>query len=150
MSSNVTEAMDYAVYRDPTTLPSTGFMEIGPGKYSGKHWQRGFLFIWFDAFIIAEGILLRHFSEYDHLGMNDIPRQCGEAIVSELRSAAETLVSADEDTAFACLSLPAWINSDFGAELALHRVEMQAMLNEIASALETVYQTEGFACVLGM
>lgn len=142
--------MDYAVYRDPAVLPSTGFMEIGPGKYSGKHWQRGFVFIWSDAFTIAEGIFLRHFPEYDHLGMNDIPRECGEAILSDLRTAAETLKSADQVTASSSLSLPKWIQADFRAEFELHRVEIQAMLNEIASALEMAYQTESFACVLGM
>jgi len=36
-------------------------MEIGPGRYAGRHWQDGFLFVSEDAFGMAEGILAATF-----------------------------------------------------------------------------------------
>src|SRR5438128_10862593 len=35
--------MDYRVRRRKSELESTGYMEIGPGKYSGELWRDGFL-----------------------------------------------------------------------------------------------------------
>ena len=142
--------MEYSVYRDPKTLDSTGYMEIGPGRYSGKHWQQGFLFVWEDAFSIAEGIFTRHFTDYDHFAMNDIPRDSGLAIASDLRYAAILLNTVDAKVAIELLSLPEWARADFSAELVKHRDDIQVMLNEIASTLEQAYQTDDYACVLGM
>ena len=59
--------MDYRVRRTKAELDSSGYMEIGPGQYSGKHWQDGFLFVWEDAFGMAEGIIVKHYPDYDHL-----------------------------------------------------------------------------------
>lgn len=39
------KAMDYRIRKTKAELDSTGFMEIGPGRYSGEHWQEGFLFV---------------------------------------------------------------------------------------------------------
>ena len=53
--------MDYRIRRNPEELDSTGYVEIGPGEYSGHHWQKSFLFVWEDAFVHAEGIVRKHF-----------------------------------------------------------------------------------------
>ena len=83
--------MDYRVRRAKSELESTGYIEIGPGKYSGEHWQDGFLFIWEDAFGMAEGILTKHFPKYDHFSMNYIPKDIGQKIVAEWRDVADRL-----------------------------------------------------------
>lgn len=142
--------MDYTVYRDPEELDSTGYMEIGTGKYSGKHWQPGFVFVWEDAFSMVEGIVAKHLSDYDHFGMNDIPRQSGLAIASDLRQAAAVLVAASATEVSELLALPDWLRARFDIELVQHRDEIRAMLVAIATRLEAAYQTEDFACILGV
>ena len=59
----------------------------------GKHWQDGFLFVWEDAFGMAEGIVLKHFKDYDHFEMNDIPKNVGKLITVDWKKAASTLES---------------------------------------------------------
>ncbi|MFZ4396090.1 MAG: hypothetical protein ACOYOU_10745 [Kiritimatiellia bacterium] len=71
--------MDYQIRADSKELDPTGYMEIGPGRYNKKHWQPGFLFIWEDAFGMAEGIVTKHFPSYDHFGMNDISKKIASA-----------------------------------------------------------------------
>ena len=34
-------AMDFSVRSDPATLESTGFVELVPGQYDGRHWRQG-------------------------------------------------------------------------------------------------------------
>ena len=99
--------MDYRIRRDPAELDSTGYIEIGPGRYAGRHWQPGFLFVWEDAFGMAEGIVVRHLPEYDHFDMNDIPRAVGLTIVADWRSAAAQLPVLNEDAAHHILNLEA-------------------------------------------
>lgn len=142
--------MDYTVHQDPKALDSTGYMEIGPGKYAAQHWQYGFLFIREDAFSVSEGIVLKYFPDYDHYGTNDIPRMPGLAIASELRSAAQSLKSASAVEVSRLLALPSWQSTGLDSELAAHRSQMRAMLDEIASALEQAYRAGGYACILGM
>ena len=142
--------MEYTVHRYPNALNSTGYMEIGPGKYSGQHWQSGFLFVWEDAFTLAEGIVQKHFAAYDHFGTNDIPKDSGLAIASDLRSAAQSLNFADATEAAQVLFVPSWLTDGFASELANHRSQMQAMLRAVADELEHAYDAGEFACVLGM
>jgi hypothetical protein len=40
--------MDYRIRHNKAELDSTGYMEIGPGRYTGSHWQDGFIFVWED------------------------------------------------------------------------------------------------------
>ena len=79
--------IDYNIYRNVADLDSTGLFEIGPGRYSGKHWQDRFVFVWEDAFACAEGIVIRHFPDYDHFSMNDIQSDVGLKITSAWRNA---------------------------------------------------------------
>ncbi len=142
--------MDYTVHRDPKSLGSTGYMEIGPGMYSGQHWQEEFLFIWEDAFSIAEGIIVKNLPEYDHFGMNDIPRIPGLMIASDLRRAACALGSAKSTEASGLLFIPDWLIAAFTADLSDRRDEMGVMLTAVADALEQAYQSKDHACILGM
>jgi hypothetical protein len=142
--------MDYTVYRDANKLGSTGFIEIGVGNYSGRHWQEGFLFVWEDAFTIAEGIVARHHASYDHCGMNDIPRESGLAIAKDLRSAAAAVPTIDGPDAIRLLALPRWLIESFLREFPEQRFQMQALLEAIASTLEQAYVAEDYACILGV
>ena len=125
-------------------------MEIGPGRYSGIHWQPGFLFVWEDAFGMAEGIVARHLPEYDHFDMNEIPRAAGLAVVAEWRAAAAELPALDEDAAHLRLNLDASYRTWVGDEIAAHRQEIASLLRELADECEGFYQKGEWVCVLGM
>jgi hypothetical protein len=125
-------------------------MEIGPGRYSGRHWQPGFLFAWEDAFGMAEGIIARHLPEYDHFGMNDLPRTTGLAIAAEWRAAASELPALAEEAAHVRLNLHASYRTWVGHEVAEHRHEIATLLRELADECEAFYRQGEWVCVLGM
>jgi hypothetical protein len=77
--------VDYRVRRETSELDSTGYVEIGPGKYDGTHSQDGFLFVWEDAFDMAEGIVAKHVPTYDHFSITDIPKEVGQKVIAEWR-----------------------------------------------------------------
>lgn len=143
--------IDYTIYRKAESLEGTGYFEIGPGRYSGKHWQEGFVFIWEDAFASAEGIIIRHFPDYDHFAMNDIQKDIGSKIISEWRSAARKLqLVADSSETAELLN----IKESYGLQLepiAFSDCDKIAeMLLEIADECESFYKSDEWICVLGM
>lgn len=125
-------------------------MEIGPGKYSGKHWQDGFLFVWEDAFGMAEGILTKHFPRYDHFSMNDIPKGVGQKVVAEWRDVADRLPGMSPEQAHTALNLSAAYRDLLDSEVASHRNEIANMLCELADACSDFYSREDWVCILGM
>lgn len=142
--------MDYTVRRDPKVLDSTGYMEIGPGTYNGQHWQEGFLFVWEDAFAIAEGIVTNHFPQYDHLGNNDIHRNEGILIARDWRAAADALGHLEADGAIEALNLPKWLATGFDKEFALHHRDIQELLVQLADTFELSYTSSDYACIIGV
>lgn len=142
--------MDYEIRRNKAELDSTGYMEIGPGKYSGKHWQEGFLFVWEDAFGVAEGIVMKYFKEYDHFGMNDIPKEIGISISSEWLKAASALNDASEEKYQELLNLDVVYRNYMAAEISENKQSIIKMLNELAQSFEQFYQTEDWVCILGV
>ncbi len=142
--------MDYEIKRNKAELDSTGYIEIGPGKYSGKHWQEGFLFIWEDAFGMAEGIVMKSFKEYDHFGMNDIPKEIGVSISSEWIKAASALNDACEEKYQELLNLDVIYRNYMAAEISGNKQSIIKMLIELAQSFEQFYQTEDWVCILGV
>lgn len=142
--------MNYKIYRSKNELDSTGYMEIGPGTYSGEHWQEGFLFIWEDAFGMAEGIVMKHFPKYDHLDMNDIPRNVGELIIKEWYEAASTVVSSQLNIVQEVLNLNAVYHAFMGEEIEPNRENISLMLRELAHSCEDFYKQNSWICILGV
>ncbi|MBM4394662.1 MAG: hypothetical protein FJ087_03105 [Deltaproteobacteria bacterium] len=97
---------DWGVRRTPGELDSTAYIEIGPGRYSGKHWQAGFVFIGEAAFLMAEGLVRREFPGYDRFGINEIPAEVGTRIIEAWRAASTRLVGVSPDEACTALALP--------------------------------------------
>ena len=143
-------AVDYRIRQKPEELDSTGYIEIGPGKYSGKHWQDGFLFVWGDAFGMAEGIITRHFPDYDHFAMNDIPKHSGRQITAEWRDAATRLHQMDPEQSHAALNLHASYPLDLDKEMGSHKSEIATMLRSLAQECDEFYREEDWICILGM
>jgi hypothetical protein len=142
--------MDYRVYRRKADLDSTGFMEIGPGKYSGKHWQDSFLFVWEDAFGMAEGIVAKHFPAYAHFAMNDIPKDIGEKVTAEWRDVADRMKYMHLEQIHAALNLDASYHQRLDIEVLSHKVEIANMLRAVADGCDEFYKQEEWVCILGM
>jgi hypothetical protein len=146
----MTYQFDYAIYRDPKELESTGFMEIGPGKYSGKHWQPGFIFVWEDAFGMAEGVVAKHFSEYDHFEMNEIPKNVGRRIIADWRDAAKRLPGLTPTEGADLLDLKNVYRADLSENVAEHRDQIVTLLDRLADACENYYRESDWISILGM
>ncbi len=142
--------MDYRIRRNKEDLDSTGYMEIGPGRYSGAHWQDGFLFVWEDAFGMAEGIVAKHFPAYDHFGMNDLPKEIGIKIVAEWREVAEKLKELSPEEGARLLNLAASYRSHLEEEIAQNCNAIAAMLEELSNECDRFYRQNEWVCVLGM
>ena len=141
--------VDYRIRRNKHELDSTGYVEIGPGKYSGEHWQDGFLFVWEDAFGLAEGIVMKHFPAYDSLSMNDIPSAVGRKVAAEWREVAARLDGMKPVEVSTALNLPP-SSQDLNAEIAERKSDIEAMLRELAEGLDGFCDHEDWVCILGM
>jgi hypothetical protein len=142
--------VDYRIHRDQANLEGTGYMEIGPGKYSGKHWQNGFVFVWGDAFGMAEGILAKYVANYDHFSMTDIPKDVGMKVIAEWQAVAARLRDMSSEQAQVALNLSAAYRDRLEFEIPAHRDEIASMLRKLAEACSFFYEREDWVCVLGM
>jgi hypothetical protein len=142
--------MDCRIRREKTELDSTAYVEIGPGKYSGRHWQPGFLFVSEEAFGVAEGIVARHFAQYDHFGMNEIPRAIGSQIVRDWSLTATRLPTMARDEALDSLNIAQTFSKRLDDQVIPNRKELAAMLNELAAEVGAYYEREEWVCILGL
>jgi hypothetical protein len=142
--------MDYTIYRKKDGLGSTGYMEIGPGKYSGKHWQDGFIFVWEDAFGMAEGILVKHINKYDHFGMNDIPNEVGQKVIADWRSIANGLDRMEACEIHIALNLKASYRDYLEKEIISNKNKIAEMLMNLSSECDHYFQSGPWICILGM
>jgi hypothetical protein len=142
--------MDYSIRRHPEDLESTGFVEIGPGRYTGKHWQEGFIFVWEDAFGMAEGIIARHLQTYDHLSPNDIHRTDGRSIIDDWRKAAALLPNFNPTEAHTLLNVEATYGTSLVEEVANHQAEIGRFLGQLADDVERFYRHSEWVCILGV
>ncbi len=142
--------MDYEIRRKKSDLDSTGYMEIGPGKYSGKHWQDGFLFVCENSFGVAEGIIMKHFKDYDHYGINNIPKEEGLSISSEWLHVASALKNAGKDECQKLLNLDVVYKKYMEAEVFENRASIIKLLVELSNSFEQFYKMEEWICILGV
>lgn len=142
--------MDYRIRRAKSALDSTGYIEIAAGKYTGTHRRDGSLFVWEDAFTVVEGVVARHLPSYEHLAVNDIPKDIGNRIVSEWREIAEWLPAMKPDEARVALNLAPWFGASFDDELTNHRAEVVELLRGLADGCDDFYARGEWICVLGM
>lgn len=142
--------MNYHILRNKNELDSTGYIEIVPGKYSGKHWQDGSLYIWEDAFGMAEGILMKHLPDYDHFSMNDIPKIIGHKVIKEWRRVAEHMDMMNIGQIQRALNIEAVFHEDLEDEIVIHRTDIAGMLTELANTCDEFYEQQDWVCILGV
>jgi hypothetical protein len=124
-------------------------MEIGPGRFSGRHWQPDFLFVAEDDFRLAEGILYKHFPNFDHYDINEIPDEAAYAIAREWAAASQHLSSAKAEAIGKLLHLPL-ADADTISEITTHRIAVSNMLKELSSACAAMARDAGMICILGV
>jgi hypothetical protein len=145
--------VDYLLRYHPEELDSTGYIEIGPGPYRGRHWQPGFVFVWEDAFTFAEGIIATHAREYDHFSMNDIPSPVACEIAMDWRRAADLLDRALLKQAGDALHLERAYHGATGEtreQLETRAPEIATMLRKLAEAVERYAERAECVAVLGI
>lgn len=142
--------MDYRIRQSSEELESTGFIEIGPGKFNGKHWNKGFIFIWEDAFGMAEGIISKHNSDYDHFAFNDLNKQQGNLIIQDWKKAADLIDNNDLESALIVLNANDTYGSEMIDELKDFKDSIQQMLVGLCTFCEEHYRTNDWMCVLGV
>lgn len=150
MDDQTKPRIDFQLKHSQAELDSTGYMELGPGKYDGSHWQAGFVFVWSDAFGIAEGIVEKHFPAYDHMGMNDIQKEVLKKIITEWRAVADRLPTLDRASIPAEMNLVAAYYSGLVVEIDSHRLEVSGLLRSLANECERFIQQNEWVCILGM
>ena len=141
--------MDYRIRRAKSDLNSTGYIEVGAGKYTGAPRRDGSLFVLEDAFTVVEGVVARHFPSYDHLATNDIPKDIGKLIVSEWREIAEWLPVLKPDEARVALNVATWFGASLDDELTTQRAAVIELLRGLADGCDDFYSREEWICVLG-
>ncbi len=142
--------MDYKIRRNTSELNSTGFIEIGPGKYSGKHWQDGSLYVWEDAFGVAEGIVMKYFNDYTHFGFNNLPKEIGTLLLAKWREVALGLKTANEDEYLELLNLDVVYRANLTTEVAKNKESIIELFIDMANAFEQFYEADEWVCILGV
>lgn len=142
--------MDYKIRREKEELESTGFIEIGPGRCTGKHWQDGCLFIWEDSFGMAEGIILKHFKDYDHMSENEIPKQTMMNIIREWKTAATLISKEDLENSWKILNGHQMYAAYLKDELKENIEQIKEMLIELAAECESFCRNDKWIFVLGV
>ena len=142
--------VDFQIYEDPAQLDSTAFFEIGPGPYTNKHWQPGFIFVAEDAFSMAEGIVARHFPAYDHFAVNTMPKSVSTRIIAEWAHAAAQITNLEAKACARLLNFDAAYRYGLDDILQRQRAEIARFLNDLASKCSRINADAESLCVLGM
>jgi hypothetical protein len=142
--------MDFLIHRRLSELQGTDYIEIGPGKYSKKHWQHGFLFISEYAFGTAEGIIARHFTNYDHFAPNDIPKNVGQKITADWAHVADLLDQMTSGQIGHVLNLNESFLRYIDSDIESHRADIAGMLRSLTVACDEFYRQGDWICILGM
>ena len=141
--------MPFRIHRSKAGL-GTCYIEICPGKYSGKHWQDGCVFIEEEEFLVAEGIIGKHFAEFDHFGPNDLPKDLGRTISAEWRTIASQLPQLNGRDIIEALSLNGTLMLARADLVAANGTDIARMLIELADACDQFYEREDWICILGL
>ncbi|MBM7691306.1 hypothetical protein JOC77_000711 [Peribacillus deserti] len=74
------------IINDLETFQGTCYVEIIPGKYSGKDWVKGSLFFTDETFTFFSKAIEKHYKNYSLWGISEINRDTWKLIVAELEN----------------------------------------------------------------
>ena len=101
---------------------------------------------------MAEGIVARHFTDYDHFSPNALPENDGRRVSAEWSSVAMRMEGMNAEEIRGALNLEQTIivREGLEAELASGNAEIARMLKELAEGLDEFCDQEDWACILGV
>ncbi|MEI6057265.1 MAG: hypothetical protein WCR55_14565 [Lentisphaerota bacterium] len=140
----------FQVIKDKALLDGTAYIEIGAGRYKGKHFQDSFIFLDEDGFFFAEGLLYKYVKNYDHYEMNNIHKSIGLSYAHELSDIAREFLSISAIEITKRLNLKPTFESWLAKKLEEHRKEIKEMLSEVSIFILDCYRKNDWICVLGL
>jgi hypothetical protein len=86
--------MDIKILRRKNELRGTCYIELLPGKYSGKCWNADSIFFDEEVFGLFEPAIGRHAQGYDHYAFNEVDKESWLGIITDLEG-IQKLLEAD-------------------------------------------------------
>jgi len=142
--------LEYNLYKSKEDLESTAYLEIGPGPYTGKHWQKGYTFISEQSFIFIEGIIEKYFPEYDHYDMNNIPKGAIEKIIKNLEDVSENIPEMDYQEIENALGLKNSFGSKHESEIMENKEDIRKFIKNVYLDLKLHTINADEICILGI
>ena len=131
-------------------LTGTGYIEICPGMFRGKHWLEECHYFEEEAFGVAAGVLLKHFPDYNPFGPNDFPMEVGLAIAEEWEKTSEKIENLEISEVLKILNLAGPYGEFKKEEIQSHNKEIAIMLRELSVLFNNIYEKHSWLCVLGI
>lgn len=141
---------NYLIYSDTSKLHGTDYVGVGSGRHTGKYVSKGYIFIEEDSFVVAEGIIKRHCSRYDHNEINNISRTKGSKVATDLRVAAESILACINDDILSLLEYKGDSSPKAVSEFIKQKVPISKMLVGLADYMDNSYENDEWICVLGV
>ena len=141
----------FKIHTNKDELEGTGYFEIGSGKYPQTHWNEGFIFINEYGFEFAEGIIKRHYPEFDHYSMdNDVPSTIAGKIEDEWREASNKLYGKSVEEMINILGLEKTIRDSMKQDWIDESELITTMLRELSDWMKQFRQNQDWVCILGI
>jgi len=140
------------IFKNPSELEGTGYFELSPGIYEGKHWQDGCLFFEPEVFGYIEPLFEKYAQNYDHFDMNDIGGGEWLNILAELKRLATCLreSKAFEDV-LGQIGFPyAGMRDDFQVNFFEKKEQLANLIDELVSWAEKTLTEYGCIALLGL
>jgi hypothetical protein len=135
-----------------SNLEGTAYIELLPGKYTGKCWNKGSLFLDEATFGFFEKMIERNLPEYDHYAFTEISSARWQPIIVRLKSLAEELSSAEApkdiptDVHFYFNDTEQRFKKDFKVNTQL----LEQVATELACWLEVTLRQHESVTILGL
>jgi hypothetical protein len=140
--------MDYEILTLEEKCSRTDMIEIGPGKYSGKHWQVGFIFLDESDFMYAEEVIHSFYADYDHYEMNTISTKTGVKIVEGWRELAKQVPTLPVEELVERFRFRQ--SSVEYERINRERENIEKYLLQLSTRVETILSQDEFFCILGV
>ncbi|MBK8974029.1 MAG: hypothetical protein IPM37_22670 [Hahellaceae bacterium] len=99
---------------------------------------------------MVEGIIKKHFGQYDHFEMNNIPKEIGTRIYLEWRDVSANLKTAGEGEYQMLLNLDDVYRFNMARRVGEDLEAIRQLLNDLSAAFERFYAAEDWVCILGV
>lgn len=138
--------------KDKSDLEGTAYIELLPGKYAGKCWNKSSLFLDEATFGFFEKIVERSLPEYDHYAFTEVSSARWQLIIVRIKALAKELSAAEApediptDVHFYFSDTEQRFKKDFKLNIQL----LQQVATELADWLEVTLRHHESVAILGL